>query len=60
MKLIQDRSEHRVKKELICANMKGRIKLAKTETLLFVLELPGSADIRDNSLFGQRPGWCPV
>jgi hypothetical protein len=58
---MQDKSEHRFKKELICANMKGRSKLAKAVTLLtFVLEVPGSAEVRDNSLFGQRPGWCPV
>jgi hypothetical protein len=61
MKLTQDKSKHHVKKELICDNMKGRSKLAKAVKLLtFVLEVPGSAVVRDNIVFGQWPGWCPV
>jgi hypothetical protein len=45
MKLIQGKSEHRVKKELVCDNMKGRRKLAKAVThLTFVWEVPASAD----------------
>jgi len=47
-----------VKKELICDNMKGRRrKLAKAVTLLTsVLEVPGSADVRDVSSGNGQDG----
>ena len=60
MKLTQDKSEHRVKKEIICINMKGRRKLAKAVKLLtFVLEVPGSADSRISVSSGNGQDGVP-